>query len=244
MALPRFHCPLPLTPGATLALPEPAARHAVRVLRLGTGDAITLFNGEGGEHEARIEGAGRGQVLARVIARHDVERESPLPVVLAQALCAAEKMDLIVQKAVELGVAGIQPLASARSVARLSAMRAARKLGHWRGVAVAACEQCGRNRVPPVSEVAELRRWAGSRPLAGGTGLLLSPEADCSLSQFGPPAGPVTVLIGPEGGFTPDEEAAALAAGFRRVRLGRRVLRTETAGLAALAALAALCGDF
>lgn len=244
MALPRFHCPLPLTPGETVALPAPAARHAVRVLRLGTGDAITLFNGEGGEHEARIESGGREQVLVRVMARHDVERESPLQVVLAQALCAAEKMDLIVQKAVELGVARIQPLVSARSVARLSGMRAARKVGHWRGVAIAACEQCGRNRVPAVSDVAEFRRWVGSRPLAGGSGLLFNPDAERSLSQLGSPAGPVTLLIGPEGGFTSDEAAAALVAGFQPVRLGRRVLRTETAGLAALAALAALCGDF
>ena len=244
MALPRFHCPRPLREGLLVELPEPAARHAVRVLRLASGDGITLFNGEGGEHDACIEHAGRDQVLARVVAHRDLERESPLRVTLAQALCTAEKMDLIVQKAVELGAARVQPLASARSVARLRGERAVRRLGHWRGVAIAACEQCGRNRVPEVLELSEFPRWLGSAPLSGSAGLLLSPTAECSLSQLGSPAPDITLLIGPEGGLAPNEEAAAQVAGFMPVRLGLRVLRTETAGLAALAALAALAGEF
>jgi len=233
-----------LSPGLLVALPDAASRHASRVLRLAAGDPIVLFNGEGGEHEARIESAGRDKVLARILARRDPARESPLQVTLAQALCSAEKMDLIVQKAVELGAARIQPLVSARSVARLSGERADRRLGHWRGVAIAACEQCGRNRVPEVLEIAEFSRWLGSSPLLGGSGLLLSPAAERSLSQLEVSAAAVTVLIGPEGGLTPEEEAAAGVAGFQPVRLGPRVLRTETAGLAALAALAALAGDF
>jgi 16S rRNA (uracil1498-N3)-methyltransferase len=244
MPHPRFYCPSSLSPGQVVALPDAAARHATRVLRLAAGDPIVLFNGEGGEHEASIESADRDKVLARVLARRDPERESPLQVTLAQALCNAEKMDLIVQKAVELGAARIQPLVSARSVARLSGERAERRLRHWRSVAIAACEQCGRNRVPEVLEIGELSRWLGSSPLAGGPGLLLSPAAERPLSQLEVGTGLVTVLIGPEGGFTPDEEAAAGVAGFQPVRLGPRVLRTETAGLAALAALAAVAGDF
>lgn len=244
MALLRFHCPVPLSDGRLVELPDAAARHAARVLRLAAGDRITLFNGEGGEHEAVIERAGRDRVLVRVLAHRAVERESPITVTLAQALCPAEKMDQIVQKAVELGAARIQPFTSARSVARLGGERAGRRLGHWRAVACAACEQCGRNRLPEVLELEEFPRWLGTTSRSAGAGLLLSPVAERSLSDLGRPAGPVTLLVGPEGGLTPDEEAAAVIAGFERVRLGHRVLRTETAGMAALAALAVLSGEF
>lgn len=241
--IPRFFCALPLAAGAIVDLPEAAAHHALRVLRLKSGDAVTLFNGEGGEYPGRIAESGRA-VRVEVGEWRDVERESPLEVALAQALPAGDKMDWVVQKAAELGVARIVPLAAARSVLRLSGERAERRVGHWRSVAVSACEQCGRNRVPEIDPLRDLRSWLSMpAPGKGGTKLLLSPQAELSLREVRPQGG-VLLLVGPEGGLTEDEEAAARAAGFRGVSLGPRILRTETAGPAALAALAALHGDF
>lgn len=244
MNAPRFFCPLPLSQGALVALPPFAARHAVRVLRLAEGDSLTLFNGEGGEYPGQIETTGKDQVLVRLGDHRDVERESPLALILVQAVQGADKMDFTVQKAVELGVGRFQPVASRRSVVRLVGDRADKRVEHWRGVAVSACEQCGRNRVPAIDPVLPLEKYL-ARPAAPDTlRLVLSPGGATSLAQVPQPQGPVELLVGAEGGLAPEEVAQAQGAGFLPLVLGPRVLRTETAGLAALAAIHALWGDF
>ncbi len=243
MAAARFYCPeIPAQSGAA-ELPEQAAHHAARVLRLKEGDAVTVFNGQGGEGEARIAAIGKRGVGIEITAWHTVERESPLRVVLAQAISAGEKMDFTLQKAVELGVQAIQPLASERSVVKLSGERAEKRVAHWQGVAIAACEQSGRNRVPEVAPIRPLYEWLGQQDQTG-LRLMLSPVADIGLRDLPTPTGSTTLLIGPEGGFSEAEGKAAQRAGYIPVRLGARVLRTETAALAMLAAMQALWGDF
>ncbi|MDR2240509.1 MAG: 16S rRNA (uracil(1498)-N(3))-methyltransferase [Zoogloeaceae bacterium] len=238
----RFFCPPPLPPDGFAELPPAAAHHALRVLRLGVGDDVTLFDGSGGEYPGRIIEAGPG-VRVRLGVKNETERESPLEFTLAQALPSGDKMDFVVQKAVELGVARIQPLAAARSVMRLSGERAARRVEHWRQVAVSACEQCGRNRLPQIAPVRDLRQWLGSLPPDDGAcRLQLSPHGGQRLRDVAG-ARRFLLLIGPEGGFAPEEAEAARRAGFAELSLGPRILRAETAGLAALAALGALCGD-
>ena len=244
--LTRMYFPGDLAPGRACALPPAQAHHAARVLRLEAGDAVTLFNGDGAEYAAILERAGRGAVAVRVLERRHVERESALEVTLGQALSSGERMDYTVQKAVELGVAAVQPLAAGRSVVRLSTNRADKRLAHWKSIAIAACEQCGRNRVPPIAPVVALDAWLAQNTTrgAGTARLLLAPGAVTRLVELPRPPGAVTLLAGPEGGFTPEEEAAAKSGGFTPVRLGPRVLRTETAAVAALAAMQALWGDF
>lgn len=242
MNQPRFYCREPLSPGAHIDLPEPVARHAVRVLRLPPGAAIVLFDGRGGEYEARIERIERDRVVAALGAWRDVERESGLAVTLIQAVQAGEKMDYTVQKAVELGVSHIVPVDSRRSVTRLTGERAARRVAHWQGVAAAACEQCGRNQVPQLAPLERLENWL-ARPANGALRLILAPDAEQALVDL-PPVSNVQILIGAEGGLDPQEIVAAQQVGFRAVRMGPRILRTETAGLAALAAMQALWGDF
>lgn len=235
--MPRFYCPVPLIPGEALDLPAGAARH-VQVLRLQPGDAITLFNGLGGEFEAAITRMGRSDVQVTIGRHNPVEREAPREVHLAIGMPANERMDWLVEKASELGVTSIQPLLAERSVLRLKGERADKKLAHWRGVAIAACEQCGRNRVPLIHELATLADWVGQAP--AGPRLLLSLQAGSApLQQVARPteAGPITFLSGPEGGLSAAEERCAQAAGFVPVTLGTRTLRAETAPLAALAAL-------
>lgn len=232
--MPRIHCALPLAAGARLALPPGAARH-VQVLRLQPGDGITLFDGRGGEYQAVVEHMGRSEVRVEVGAHRPVECEPAVAVHLAVGMPANERMDWLVEKATELGVASIQPLVTERSVLRLSGERAQKKQAHWQGVAIAACEQSGRNRVPAVHPVQAFPAW-----LAGGApaGLVLSLR-DGSQPVV-PAAGDrteITLLSGPEGGLAPPEEEAAFARGWTPVRLGPRVLRAETAPLAALAVL-------
>jgi 16S rRNA (uracil1498-N3)-methyltransferase len=239
---PRFYCREALAPGARIDLPEPVARHAVRVLRLPEGSAVTLFDGRGGEYPARIEHIGRDRVAVSLGAWIERECESPLAVTLVQAVQAADKMDYTLQKAVELGVTAIVPVESRRSVVRLAGERAGRRVAHWQGVVAAACEQCGRNRVPTVAPVEALERWL-ARPAPDALRLMLAPGAATTLPAL-PPAGEVQLLIGAEGGLDPREMEAAESVGFVAARLGPRVLRTETAGLAALAALQTLWGDF
>ena len=243
--LTRMYFPGELAPGRACALPPAQAHHAARVLRLQAGDAVTLFNGDGAEYAGVLEHARRESVSVRVLERRHVERESALEVTLGQALSSGERMDYTVQKAVELGVAAVQPLATGRSVVRLSSERADKRQAHWKSIAIAACEQCGRNRVPPIAPVATLGAWLSQSTRDDGTArLLLAPGAVTRLGEVPRPPGAVTLLAGPEGGFTPEEEAAAKRGGFTPVRLGPRVLRTETAAVAALAAMQALWGDF
>jgi 16S rRNA (uracil1498-N3)-methyltransferase len=242
MNQPRFYCREALSPGAHVDLPEPVARHAVRVLRLPPGAAVVLFDGRGGEYDARIERIERDRVVAALGAWRDVERESGLAVTLIQAVQAGEKMDYTVQKAVELGVSHIVPVDSRRSVTRLSGERAARRVAHWQGVAAAACEQCGRNQVPQLAPLEKLENWL-ARPANGTLRLILAPDAEQALVDL-PPVNNVQMLIGAEGGLDPQEIVAAQQVGFTAVRMGPRILRTETAGLAALAAMQALWGDF
>jgi 16S rRNA (uracil1498-N3)-methyltransferase len=233
--MPRFHCPAPLHTGLTLSLPAGAARH-VQVLRLQPGDVITLFNGEGGEFDATVTRMGRSDVDVEVGAHHSIEREAVRAVHLLAGITANDRMDWLVEKATELGVASITPLVAERSVLKLKGERADKKLAHWQGVAVAAAEQCGRNRVPEVHPAVTLTEWLKKAPL--GERWVLSLAAGTQALTQMTIEGPVTVLSGPEGGLSPHEEAAALAAGFVPVTLGPRVLRAETAPLAVLAVCA------
>lgn len=243
--MPRFFCRVPLATGAALELPADVARH-VQVLRLQPGHAITLFNGTGGEWEASVTRMGRSAVQVAVGAHDPVEREAARSVHLLAAISANERMDWLVEKATELGAASITPLLAERSMLKLKGERADKKLARWRAVASAACEQCGRNRVPPIHDAQTLTNWlernggASAPPdaQARDTRLLLSLHSDArALREVQPGAGPVTLLSGPEGGLTPTEQATALAAGFLPVTLGPRVLRAETAPLAVLAVL-------
>jgi len=257
--MPRFYCPTALTPGLLLNLPEGAARH-VQVLRLQPSDGITLFNGvadsggQFGEFAATITQMGRSHVQVEVGARTPTDREPPRDVHLAVGMPANERMDWLVEKAAELGAASIQPLMTERSVLRLSGERAAKKQAHWQSVAVAACEQCGGNRVPVVHLLMTLQDWfklRAANPAPGSLAYLLSLQPKSvdlrqALAQHGAePAtangarnnSSVTFLSGPEGGLSPAEEQVALSQSFQPVTLGKRVLRAETAALAALSTL-------
>jgi len=236
--MPRFHCPPPLVPGSLVDLPETVAHH-LHVVRQQSGAELVLFDGSGGQVRARLVEIGKRRASAEILAHEAVDVELPFRVTLAQGLPEGSKMDWIVEKAVELGVAAVQPLAAQRSVVRLAGDRADKRLAHWQAVVVSASEQCGRNRLADVAPVQDFARWV-AQP-AAGTRILLSPRADASLAQWTRTTAPhdVTLLVGPEGGFTDAEEDAALAAGALPLSMGPRVLRTETAGLAALAILAA-----
>jgi 16S rRNA (uracil1498-N3)-methyltransferase len=240
--IPRLYVEQPLHGGLAVELPERAAHHVMRVLRLRPGDAVVFFNGQGGEWRGELIAAHKERVAVRLSEWLDVERESPLAVTLVQGVSAGERMDLTVQKAVELGVATIQPLVTGRSVVRLDAERGEARRAHWQRIAIAACEQCGRNRVPAVREIVGLGEYCGkvSDPPCR---LVLVPQSMTSLRQA-KLENQLTLAIGPESGFSDEEIAQLGRAGFEPVRLGPRVLRTETAAPAALAALNALRGDF
>lgn len=239
--MPRFYCPQPLAAEMLADLPEAVAHH-LHVLRLQPGSELTLFNGEGGQYRAVLEESGKRRAVARVTAFEPVEVETPYPVTLAQGLPEGSKMDWIIEKAVELGVAAICPLAAARSVVKLSGERAEKRHAHWQGVIVAASEQCGRNRLAQLAPVADYASWLATP--ATSPRILLSPRATQSLAGWASSntPQPVTLVIGPEGGFAPHEEQAAVDGGALMLSIGPRVLRTETAGLAALAILAASWG--
>jgi 16S rRNA (uracil1498-N3)-methyltransferase len=234
--MPRIYSDLPLGSSRAFELPPGAARH-VQVLRLQPGAAITLFDGQGGEWDATVERMGRSSVAVTLGEHRAIEREAARAVHLAVGMPANDRMDWLVEKATELGVASIQPLVTQRSVLRLEGERAAKKIAHWQAVAVAACEQCGRNRVPPIRPMAQLGAWLAAREVVG-EGLLLSlaPGA-LPVQEMRAHGAAATFLSGPEGGLAPGEEEAAIAVGFAAVSLGARVLRAETAALAALAIL-------
>jgi 16S rRNA (uracil1498-N3)-methyltransferase len=231
--VPRLYCDAPLQGGMGMALPAGAARH-VQVLRLQPGDALTLFDGRGGEYDAVVEHMGRSEVRVQVQGHRDVECEAAVAVHLALGMPANERMDWLVEKATELGVASIQPLLAERSVLRLAGERAQKKQAHWQGVAIAACEQCGRNRVPLVHPVQPLATWLTGQAQPG---LVLSLRPGTRPLAALAHGAAVTLLSGPEGGLSPSEENEALLRGWMPVQLGPRVLRAETAPLAALAVL-------
>jgi 16S rRNA (uracil1498-N3)-methyltransferase len=240
--LTRVHVAGALAPGARVRLGAEAAAHVTRVLRLGAGDAVTLFNGDGADYPARVAALGRGTGEVEVMGRTAARPESPLAVTLVQGIARAERMDLVLQKATELGVAAIVPVATARSVVRLDADSRRRKAAHWRGIAIAACEQCGRARIPEVAEARTLAAHLAEPPRAEAR-ILLSPEAEVALGGAARGAASVELVVGPEGGLEDAEREAALAAGFRDCRLGPRVLRSETAAIAALAVIQSVAGD-
>lgn len=237
---PRFYIDAPLRAGSVCTLSEDAAHHAIHVLRLRAGEEITVFNGRGGEFAARIVSIQRLKIRVDLLGHREIERESPLRVTLVQGVSAGDKMDSTLRKAVELGVAEVQPVLAARSVARPKGERAEGRRAHWQKVVIAACEQCGRNRIPEVHALIALSNY---RPSGTAMRILLSPLAQQPLSELSLQGSDFVVAAGPEAGFTSEEEAALVSSGFVPALLGPRVLRTETAAVAALAALSALRGD-
>ncbi|MBS1186831.1 MAG: rRNA methyltransferase [Burkholderiaceae bacterium] len=237
--MPRFYCALPLVAGATVPLPPEIVRH-LHVLRLTEGDGITLFDGNGGEYAAKLASIDKKHASAALGAHSPREAELPFALTLAQALPEGSKMDWIVEKAVELGVAAIQPLAAQRSVVKLSGERAEKRRDHWQAIIVAASEQCGRNRLARLEPLTDFSRWMAQPSVEPR--ILFSPRATQTLAGWAREhqPQPVTLAIGPEGGFSPEEEAAAVANGATLLSLGERVLRTETAGMAAVSMLAAV----
>ncbi len=244
MRLTRVHVAGPLLAGQRVRLEGSAASPITRVLRLRVGAALVVFDGSGGEYESSIDKAHGGEVIVAIGARAGTERESPLPLTLAQGISRGERMDLVVQKATELGVSHLVPVLTERSVVRLTAQQSDRKVNHWRAIVIAACEQCGRNRLPSLAAPVPLAEFLrGNAGAAGDTRLVLSPSGAATLGDVPRPGGGLTVLVGPEGGLTDEEEQGARAAGFTALRLGPRVLRTETAAIAALALLQRQFGD-
>ena len=251
MRIPRFYFPDPLALGARVNLPQDAAHHALRVLRMVEGDVVALFNGDGHLYHAKISRVAKQDVLVLVEQATEVACESPLAVTLVQGISSGERMDFSLQKSVELGITAIQPIQTERSVVKLNAERKEKRLRHWQQIVIAACEQCGRNVVPEVRPVLGLLEWLGAS--APGVGhqaseavlrIHLSPDAEQGLRDLEKPVGPVVLAVGPEGGFSEQERAALRQFGFIGVKLGPRVLRTETAALAALAAIQICWGDF
>lgn len=243
MRLTRVFVDLPLAPGARVVLPESAGAHLVRVLRLREGEACVLFNGDGHDYDARLLSAGKRGVEAEVHEGRLVDNESPLRLVLLQGIARGEKMDLILQKATELGVAAIAPVFADRTEVRLDGERLDKRIAHWRSVVTAACEQSGRARVPKLLPARGLFEAASALD-ADTLKLTLDPLGEYRFDTLSPVgAAGIVVSIGPEGGWSEKDRAILLSAGFSGLRLGPRVLRTETAGLAAIAALQAKFGD-
>jgi 16S rRNA (uracil1498-N3)-methyltransferase len=243
MRIPRIYVPETLRPGREVELPIQAGEHLARVLRLDRGHPLRLFDGSGDEYEAELASLAKRSVTARVLESAEAEdRESPLRITLAQGIARGEKMDWILQKATELGVARIVPLVTDRTEVKLDAERAERRIAHWEAVVASACEQCGRRRLPAVGEPMKLSDWAASLDESAGLRLALNPNGDIAPRDL-PASARATLAVGPEGGLSSHDLAALGAAGFRGLKLGPRILRTETAGLAALAAMQALIGD-
>ncbi|MCB6182830.1 16S rRNA (uracil(1498)-N(3))-methyltransferase [Leeia sp. TBRC 13508] len=241
--MPRFYCDLALQIDDEFKLPDAVHRH-VQVLRLNAGDSITLFNGDGQEYQAEVISVGNKSSVVRINQQTLVSRESPIWLGLAQGISSGDRMDFTLQKAVELGVSEIQPLMTRRSIVKLPADRWAKKHEHWRQVVIAACEQCGRNTIPTVHDALSLTDWLAKVAMTENTpGFVLMPGGETRIQSYQKHAG-AWLLAGPEGGLTDDEHQQALAKKWHSLTLGPRVLRTETAALAALATLQTLWGDF
>jgi 16S rRNA (uracil1498-N3)-methyltransferase len=247
MANPRFYCDPKISDklalGAQVRLPENAAIHATRALRLGIGDQAILFNGDGHDYISELIHIKKNEVVAKILKAKPVENESPIKILLAQAISSGDRMDFTLQKAVEMGVTEIQPIASQRSVVKLSGERAEKRREHWQNVVNSACEQSGRALVPQVAHPMSLSEWLGKKPNAQ-TKITLSPNAEISLKDLTAPSDTICLLVGAEGGLTEDEIELASTQGFKPIKLGQRILRTETAPLAAIATMQALWGDF
>ncbi len=240
----------PLSEHATIRLDSDTSHHALRVLRLARGDAVELFNGDGLRYPAQLLDTDARAASVQVGTPVTAHTESPLTLCLAQALPGADKMDWVVEKAIELGVHAIQPLLSARSILRLDASRSEKRLAHWRRIAIAACMQCGRDRVPEIAAPIDINRWLRERrdharqsDNAAPVGFMLTPRSSTTLNTLEPPATAAWILVGPEAGLSEPEESLAIECGWQPLRLGPRILRTETAGLTMLAALQARFGD-
>lgn len=242
MSTPRFYCPNPLQAGLTIQLPNNAAVHATRALRLAVGDPVILFNGDGHDYAGTLTSVRKQEVSARIEQQQPKHNESPLRIILAQAISSGDRMDFTIQKAVEMGVHAIQPISSQRSIVKLSGERADKRREHWQNVAISACEQSGRAYVPAVAATLSLPQWLAAAE-EFSLKLTLDPLAQPSLAQLAAPSGSICLLIGPEGGLSEAEISLARDHGYQGVRLGPRILRTETAALATIAAMQALWGD-
>jgi 16S rRNA (uracil1498-N3)-methyltransferase len=241
--IPRFYCPaLSMTQG-TITLPDAAAHHATRVLRLRVGDPVTLFNGDGQEWQGAIDSIAR-DVTVTIQSTGTGIAEPPLQITLVQCLPSGDKMDWVVQKAVELGVTAIQPVMAKRSVVRLEGDRAKKRVVHWQEVAISGCEQCGRNTVPAILPLMDLNQYLAREHKDDERRFLLDPVGGQRLRKMDRLSGSLALLIGPEGGLEAGEIDVARSVGFSSIQLGPRVLRTETAGLAAVAAMMAMWGDW
>ena len=240
MQIPRIYHDGPLAIGTSVELTPQAGNHVSRVLRLKPGSPVTMFNGRGGEYPATLHSIEKKSVVVHIDDFADISLESPLRVTLAQGISRGERMDYTIQKAVELGVSRIVPIATSRTVVNLRGERAEKRLEHWRAIIHSACEQCGRNYVPTLECITRIDSWLGQT--LAGPGLLLDHRAEHAMGNL-PAIQNVTLLIGPEGGLSEDERQSALKAGYQGIRMGPRVLRTETAALVALAALQTRMGD-
>ena len=241
MRIPRIYTPVTLITGNAIELDENAFNHAIRVLRLRQDDTIILFNGQGGEYKAELDEVQKKHATVRIGQFVDRDCESPLTIILGQCISRGEKMDYTIQKAVELGVSQIVPLFSERCGVKLNQERQDKRLQHWHSVIISACEQCGRNRIPELHDAMSLQTW--QQQLTASLKLVLDPTAADSLATLSKPANDVALLIGPEGGLSDDEINNAIKHGFCGIRLGPRILRTETAGLTALSVIQQLWGD-
>ena len=240
--MPRFHLADALQPGQNISLPENVIRH-LHVLRVREGEEITLFNGNGHSYPTRLLSLAKRQAVAEVLSEQTADNESPLAISLIQAVSSGERMDFTLQKSVEMGVTEIFPVTSARSIVKLSGERAEKRQERWQEIVIAACEQCGRNRIPTVHPLLPLPQRLQQLPQSD-VRLLMGLHHPTSLKAIQPAPQRITLMIGPEGGWSPEEEAAAFQTGFQSILLGKRVLRTETAALAAIAAMQTLWGDF
>lgn len=242
MPIPRFYCQMPLPHEGLITLPDHVAQHAVGALRLKDGDALTLFNGDGREHRGVLRKQGK-HAQAHLVSVESVERESPLDITLVQGISTGERMDYTLQKSVELGIGAIQPVMMLRTVVRLDPDKRHKRRLHWQGVAASACEQCGRNHLPEILETQDFTDWLALNRQAETLRFMLDPQSSTRLRDMPAPDKPVYLIAGPEGGLDPRERDAALAAGCIPLSLGPRILRTETAAIAALAAMQGLWGD-